>query len=124
MSISVLESLQSRRMLAEIDSMSDDLARISAGVAEEIEDGFSLLGTMKSERIALPNTYTDSRGALRAGEQTMVQAVRELTAEDSIHEWLMKALEESDCPHVAALRDALCMEYKRLHVHDVAEARL
>jgi hypothetical protein len=95
--------------------------------AARIEEAFGLLGTKDvhgrpQEAVYLDLPYCDYKG--RAKTTNVHEAVAELLADfqKPVREAMFKVLEESNCPHVQALRSVMCSQWVRSHADELEAA--
>jgi hypothetical protein len=96
--------------------------------AARIEEAFAELGTGKDDSgkpiqaLHIDVPYCDHKG--RAKTTNVHEAVAELLADfqKPVREAMFKVLQESDCPHVRALRSVMCSQWVRSHADELEAA--
>lgn len=122
MSVSTLDSPASVRALDRMAAQQDEQAEQEAFAAEEISQAFAQLGKCPAKLIAVPYAVFSNGSDVRW--MPMSAAITDLISDSYGVEELIAALEQSPCPHVAAIRQAMCDRWIKNHAADIAEARL
>lgn len=124
MSVSTLDSFSSVFALDRQAAAQDAMESEVSFAIEEIRGAFAQLGKMPAARIQVPYVQIREIAANAPRWMPMTEAVRDLLNEDVGVAELIAALEQSACPHVAAIRQAMCDRWIKNHAADIAEARL
>jgi hypothetical protein len=122
MSIATTESPFSVQLLDMRDEFDSRYAAEEQGAREEIAQSFALLRKLPPHLIAVP-VVSHKGGGMRATSVSMAEAIEELTSEGYAHLELLAVLQNSECPLVQTLRDALRDEWVKQQASDLAEAR-
>jgi hypothetical protein len=95
--------------------------------AARIEEAFAALNTVdfKGEPVQalhIPVPYCDYKG--RAKTTTLYEVIEELLGDfqKPVAEAMFKVLQESDGPHVQALRSVMCSQWVRSHADELEAA--
>lgn len=122
MSISTLESPETRAALAAHSVRETTWQAAERGAREEIAEAFKLMRTLPPARVAVP--YVEVKGGgLRVQSMSLDAVIRDLVTDGHGGEQLLAVLQASECPMVQKLRDELCAQWQRQWASDIAEAR-
>jgi hypothetical protein len=94
--------------------------------ARRIEEAFDLLGTKDVHGKPFQALHIDVPYYRKGRARTMAlhDAIEELIGdfETPVANALFKVLQESDCPHVKALRSVMCSQWVRSHADELEAA--
>jgi hypothetical protein len=94
--------------------------------AARIEEAFDALGTKYTSGEPIPARHLDVPYCRKGRARTMTvhEAIEELIGdfETPVAEAMFKVLQESDCPHVKALRSVMCSQWVRSHADELEAA--
>ena len=76
---------------------------------------------VKYEHLAAPFVRYSAGGAVRIDTTPLSEAVADACTNGAPLEALMKVMEASDCPLVAAWREAMAVDYSRRNASDIGE---
>lgn len=108
-----------------IERLTDELhgraASLEADAEREIREAFAQLGSKPAREILVPYCAQVTHFVKY---DTLADAMLDVLHEGYADEELIAALESSQCPYVAKLRDKLCSKWIADNATAVAEARL
>lgn len=118
MSIATTENPASVRALDARHAAQDALSDNEQHAREEIAQAFAFMRRVPADKISVPSVnYLHRRPCI----VSLSHAVAELLEGGECASELLAVLEHSACPHVVALRAALCAAWQRQYAADIAE---